>query len=90
MDPTNGVSDFCTKVKADIVIQAESIVLVLMIYLFLTALAEILSKRELPGGLTHYYVHYIDCEFEMFCVLLTLSCIFSRAFRFSNNKIGNF
>ena len=36
--------------------------------IFLTALAEILSKKEGPGGSTHYYVHYIDCEYKMFCL----------------------
>ena len=37
---------------------------------FSIALAEILSKREMPNGSTHYYVHYIDCEYEIICVLL--------------------
>ena len=34
--------------------------------LFPSALAEILSKKELADGSTHYYVHYIDCEYCVF------------------------
>ena len=53
--------------------EVESAVLVFTTYIFFVALAEILSKRELSNGLTHYYVHYIDCEYEIFCVLYKLT-----------------
>lgn len=53
--------------------EVESVVLVFTTYIFFVALAEILSKRELSNGLTHYYVHYIDCEYEIFCVLYKLT-----------------
>lgn len=47
-------------------------------YLFSVALAEILSKREMPNGSTHYYVHYIDCEYEIICVLLKKGVVLFR------------
>ena len=59
---TNGVSDFFSKRKRAFTSRVKALFLLFIGDLFLTALAEILSKKELPSGGTQYYVHYIDCE----------------------------
>lgn len=52
---------------------------------FLTALAEILSVKEVSGRKL-YYVHYIDCEYSL-CLFLHFFSRFDSELQFSKNKV---